>query len=97
MENIGVYWTEQQTYDITNLLKEHQDMFFRHYKDLKGVVQKMGEMKNDIKSDTKPVKKHPYKFTHKHKDIVKKEIENMPKARIIYLVDQLDWDNHMVI
>ena len=48
---IGEYWTEAQTIEIVNLLKEFQDVFARDYKDLKGLVHEMGEMKIDIKPD----------------------------------------------
>ena len=47
----------------------------------------MGEMKIDIKPDVGPVKKIPYKLAHKYKEIVKKEIDNMLAAGIIYPID----------
>ena len=74
MENIREYWTKQQTTDITSLLKEYKYMFARDYKYLKGLVKEIGEMKIDINSNAKPVKKSSYKLTHKYKEIVKKEI-----------------------
>ena len=43
------YWTEAQTTEIVNPLKEFEDVFARDYKDLKGLVHEMGEMKIDIK------------------------------------------------
>ena len=60
-------------------------------KDLKGLVHEMGEMKIDIKPDVRPVKKRPYKLAHKYKEIVKKEIDNILAAGIIYPIDQLEW------
>ena len=47
----------------------------------------MGEMKIDIKPEAKPVKKRPYKLAHKYKEIVKKEIDSMLAAEIIYPID----------
>ena len=47
----------------------------------------MGEMKIDIKPDARLVKKRPYKLAHKYKELVKKEIDNMLTARIIYPID----------
>ena len=47
---IGDYWSEAQTTKITNLLKEFQDVFAKDYKDLKGIVHEMGEMKIDFKT-----------------------------------------------
>ena len=46
MAKIGDYWSEEQTTEIVNLLKEFQDVFARDYKDLKGLVHEMGEIKN---------------------------------------------------
>ena len=88
MAKIGDYWSEEQTTKIVNLLKEFQDVFARYYKYLRGLVHEMGEMKIKIKPDVQPVKKRPYKLAHKYKEIVKKEIDNMLAARIIYFIDQ---------
>ena len=57
----------------------------------------MGEIQIDIKPYAQPVKKRPYKLAHKYKDIVKKEIDNMFAAGIIYLIDQSEWEIPMVV
>ena len=80
--------SEEQTTEIVNLLKEFQDVFARDYKDLKGLVHEMGEMKIDIKPDARPVNKRPYKLAHKYKEIVNKDINNMLAVGIIYPIDQ---------
>ena len=72
-------------------------MFARDYKYLKGLVAKMGEIKIDLIPYAKPVKKWPYKLTHKYKDIVKKEIEAMLATGIIYPIDQSEWASPMVV
>ena len=54
-------------------------------------------MKIDIKPNVRPVKKIPYKLAHKYKEIVKKEIDNMPAAGIIYPIDQSEWASPMVV
>ena len=46
MSRIGDYWSDQQTTEIADLLKEYQDVFARDYKDLKGLAKEMEEMKN---------------------------------------------------
>ena len=74
LAKIGDYWNTQQTTEIVNLLREFQDVFARDYKDLKGLVQEMGEMKINTKPDVRPVKKRPYKLAHKYKEIVKKNL-----------------------
>ena len=43
------------------------------------------------------MKKRPYKLAHKYKEIVKKEIDNMLAAGIIYPIDQSEWESTMVI
>ena len=63
-------------------------MFARDYKDLKGLVEEMGEMKIDLIPEATPIKKRPYKLAHEYKEIVITEIDNMLIAGIIYLVDQ---------
>ena len=39
----------------------------------------------------------PYKLAHKYKEIVKKEIDNMLAAGIIYRIDQSEWESPMVV
>ena len=91
------YWSEKHTTEIANLPKEYQDVFSRDYKDLKGLVKEMGEMKIDLNLEAKPVKQIPYKLAHKYKDIVKVEIDNMLITDIIYPVDQSEWASPMVV
>ena len=57
----------------------------------------MGEMNIDTKLDVRHVKKRPYKLAHRYKEIVKKEIENMLAAGIIYPIDQSEWASPMVV
>ena len=97
MAKIGDYWSEEQTTEIVNLLKEFQDVFSIDYKYLKGLVHEMGEMNIDTKPDVRPMKKRPYKLAHKYKEIVKKEIDKMLAAGIIYPIDQSEWVSPMVV
>ena len=57
----------------------------------------MGEMKIDLLPDAKPIKKQPYKLSHRYKNIVKKEIHNMLVTKIIYLLRKLKLARPMVI
>ena len=57
----------------------------------------MGEMKIDIKTETKKIKKWPHKLAHKYKEIVKKEIDGMLAVEIIYPIDQSEWTSPMVV
>jgi hypothetical protein len=52
-------------------------VFTRDYKELKGLVKKMGEININLIPRAKPIKKRPYKLAHKYKEIVPKEIKGM--------------------
>jgi ribosomal protein S17E len=82
---------------MVNLLKEYQDMFARDYKDFKGMVKKMRDMKIDLMPRARPIKKRPNKLAHKYKEIVQKEIEGMLVTGIIYPIDKSKWANPMVV
>jgi hypothetical protein len=57
MVQIDNYWFEKQTNHIVNLLKEYKDILVRHYKDLKGLVEKMREMKIELNPRENPINK----------------------------------------
>jgi len=44
-----------------------------------------------------PIKKWPYKLSHKYKLIFQKEIDGMLQACIIYLIDKEEWEIPMVV
>jgi hypothetical protein len=72
MVRIGGYCTNKQIVDIINLLKEYHEIFSRDYKDLKGLVEEMGEMKIKLILGAKIIKNQPYKLAHKYKTIIQK-------------------------
>ena len=65
LEKIRDCQSDQQTIEIINLLREYQDVFARDYKEIKGLVEEMGEMKIDLLPKAKPIKKQPYELAHK--------------------------------
>ena len=97
MARIGDYWPDQQATKIIDLLKEYQDVFARDYKDLKGIVEEMGEMKIHLLQEDTPIKKRPYKLSHKYKDIVKTKIDNMLTVGIIYPIDESEWASPLYV
>jgi len=52
-------------------LKQYKDVFARDYKDLKGPMVEMVEVKIDLILATKPIKKRMYNLAHKSKSFVK--------------------------
>ena len=54
--NIGDYWDEETISKITDLLHEFQDLFPMKFKEMKGIVGDLGEMKILLKPDAMPVK-----------------------------------------
>ena len=56
MVRVGDYWSDKETTDIISLLKEYQDVFTRDYKDVKGLVEEMDEMKIELIPGAKPIK-----------------------------------------
>jgi hypothetical protein len=45
-------------------------VFAQYYKDIKGLVEEMGEMKIELILGEKLIKKRPYKLAHKYNPIV---------------------------
>jgi hypothetical protein len=58
-------------------LKEYQDVFTKDSKDLKGLVEEMGEMKNALICGANLINKRTYKLAYKYKEIIQHEIKNM--------------------
>jgi hypothetical protein len=74
---IGDYWDEQTMNEIQSLLQEYKDLFPKTFSEIKGIKGTMGEMKIDLKPDSKPVKHKPYRLNPKVKEKVKREIDKM--------------------
>lgn len=54
-------------------------------------------MKINLILGTKTIKKSPYKLAHKYKPIMKKEIEGILATGIVYPIEALEWESHMVV
>ena len=88
MASVGDYWDEQKTKDIFDLLQEYQDLFPSLVAELKGVKGDIGEMKIVLKPDTHPVKHRPYRLNPRVNEKVKRKIDKMLEAGLIFLVDE---------
>ena len=51
----------------------------------------MGEMKIELKPDSKPVKHRPYHLNPKIQEKVKKEVGKMFAARLIFPIEEAEW------
>ena len=51
----------------------------------------MGEMKIELKTDSKLVNHRPYHLNPKIKEKVKKEVDKMLAAGLIFLIKEVEW------
>jgi len=64
---------------------------------MKGMEGSLGEMKIQFILDAKPVKKRPCRLNPKYKEKVHKELDRMLDAGILFLVEESEWINPMVV
>jgi len=64
--------------EVHNLLREYEDLFPKTFLEIKGIKGAMGEMKIELKPNSKLVKHRPYYLNPKIKEKLKKEVEKMP-------------------
>jgi hypothetical protein len=83
--------------EVHNLLREYEDLFPKTFSELKGIKGAMGEMKIELKPDSKPVKHRPYHLNPKIKEKVKKEVEKMLAAGLIFPIEEAEWISPIVI
>jgi hypothetical protein len=57
----------------------------------------MGEMKIKLKPNSKPVKHRPYRLNPKIKEKVRKEVDKMLVAGLIFPIEEAEWINPIVI
>jgi hypothetical protein len=67
------------------------------FSELKGIKGAMGEMKIELKPDSKPVKHRPYHLNPKIKEKVKKEVDKMLAAGLIFPIEEAEWVSPIVI
>ena len=88
---VGDYWdekTSQEIQIIQILLWEYQDLFAKTFSQLKGIKGVMGEMKIELKSGSNPVRHRPHHLNPRVKEKVKKEIDKMLEAGLIFAVEE---------
>jgi hypothetical protein len=82
---------------IQALLQEYEDLFPTRFLELKGIKGDLGEMKIELKPDSKPVKHRPYHLNPRVKEKVKKEIDRMLAVGMIFPFDKVEWINPIII
>jgi hypothetical protein len=60
IDSIGDYWDEKSMNEVHNLLREYEDLFLKKLSELKGLKGAMGEMKLELKPNSRPMKHRPY-------------------------------------
>ena len=68
-----------------------------NFKEMKGIVGELGEMKISLKTDGRPVKQRPYRPNPRYKEKVKAELDRMLEVGIIEPVEYLEWIIPIVI
>ena len=84
---VGEYWDEQTSQEIHSLLREYEDLFPKTFSKLKGIKGAMGEIKIELKIGSKPVRHRPYHLNPRVKEKVKREIDKMLEAGLIFSVE----------
>jgi len=97
LANAGYYWDAATIDKITELLHEYQDLFPTKFTNMKGIKRPMGEMRIPLKTYVNPFKQIPYRLNLKYKEKVKIELDRMPEAGIIELVEESEWISPMVV
>jgi hypothetical protein len=83
--------------EIQSLLQEYEDLFPKTFSEMKGIKGTMGEMKIELKPDSKPMKHRPYHLNPKVKEKVKREIDKMLTAGLIFPIEEEEWVSPIVI
>ena len=65
--------------------------------ELKGIKEKLGELKIDFKPDEKQVMHRPYRLNPRVKEKVKKEIDKIMVFGLIFPVDEVEWMSPIII
>jgi hypothetical protein len=72
-------------------------LFPNTFSELKGIKGAMGEMKIELKPGSNPVRHRPYRLNPRVKEKVKREIDKMLEAGLIFAVEEAEWVSPIVI
>jgi hypothetical protein len=94
---VGYYWDEKTSQEIQILLRDYEELFPKTFSELKGIKGVMGEMKVELKPRSNIVRHRPYHLNPRVKEKVKKEIDKMLEAGLIFAVEEEEWVSLIVI
>jgi hypothetical protein len=69
-------------------LREYEDLFPKTFSEIKGIKGDIGEMKIELKPRSNLVRRRPYPLYPRVKEKVKREIDNMLEAGLIFSVEE---------
>jgi hypothetical protein len=87
----GDQWNDETMENIVELLHEYQDLFPSTFREMKGIVCELGEMKIHLKLGPKIVRQRAYRLNLKYKEKVKVEIDQMLEERIFKPIVESKW------
>jgi hypothetical protein len=83
--------------EVHNMLQECVDLFSKTFSKLEGIKGAMGEMKIELKPGSRPLKHTLYRLNPRIKEKVKKEVDKMLAARLIFSIKEEEWISPIVI
>jgi hypothetical protein len=94
---VGDYWDEKTSQEILSFLREYEGLFPKTFSELNGMKGGMGEIKIELKLGSKPVRHRPYHLNPRLKEKVKKDIDKMLEACLIFVLEEAEWASPIVI
>jgi hypothetical protein len=94
--NIGVQCTDEEKLKFSELLHEFQDVFSWSYEDLHGFDHALIQNSIPIKEGIKPVSQKKIPINPALEATIRKELEKLLKAGIIFLVKYSEWVSNLV-
>jgi hypothetical protein len=93
---LGAQCSDEEKAKFTELLCEFQDVFSWSYKDIHGFYPTLIQHSIPIKEGAKPVRKRQRHINPTLEATIRKELEKLLKAHIIFPVKYSEWVSNMV-
>jgi hypothetical protein len=93
---IGAQCSDEEKMKFTELLREFQDVFSWSYEGLRGFYPALIQHAIPIKEGIKPVRKKQRPINPVLEATIRKELEKLLKAGIIFLVKYSEWVSNLV-